>query len=336
MNSFKVDVLNTGLIVISFILAYFLPFELFLFSYAVLGPLHYFTEINWIKEKNYFVDNKFWIYIICAFCFIITLPTLINLPFFETLKTNALVQSIRYIILKYDSGLFFLAIVIAFAFLMFKKRTTQYLVILFGIIIAFLLRNVSQAIILFGVFLPTIIHVYLFTLLFMWYGNLKTKERIGYFNILLLALVPVIISFLVIDGKSYHFSDTVKQIFVGNNFHTMNANIYKLLGLSDGTKFFFYESVDLKVQMFIAFAYTYHYLNWFSKTTVIGWHKRLTQKRTVVILILWIASVGLYFYNYTVGLIMLLFLSMIHVFMEFPLNIISVKTIAKSFYKKTG
>jgi hypothetical protein len=335
MNSFKVDVLNTGLIVISFILAYFLPFELFLFSYAVLGPLHYFTEINWIKEKNYFVDNKLWIYIICVFCFIITLPTIINLPFFETIKDNEFVQSLRYLFLKYDSGLFFLALVIAFAFLMFKNKKTQYLVIVFGVVIAFLLRNVSHAIILFSVFLPTIIHVYLFTLLFMWYGNLKTKERIGYFNIILLVLVPIVISVLTIDAKSYHFSDSIKQIFTENNFYVINVNIYKLLGLSDGTKFFFYEAVDLKVQIFIAFAYTYHYLNWFSKTTVIGWHKRLTQKRTMVILLLWGASVALYFYSYKVGLIMLLLLSMIHVFMEFPLNIISIKTIAKSFYKKS-
>ncbi len=335
MNSFKVDILNTGLIIVAFILAYFLPFELFLFSYAVLGPLHYFTEINWIKEKNYFVDNKFWIYIIGLFCLVITLPTLISLPFFEGISNNESIQYIRYTILRYDSGLFFLALVIAFAFLMFKNKTTQYVVIAFGLTIAFLLRNVTQAMILFSVFLPTIIHVYVFTLLFMWYGNLKTRARIGYFNIVLLALVPIIISVLTIDARSYHFSDTIKQIFAENNFNVINVNIYKLLGLSDGTKFFFYESVDLKVQMFIAFAYTYHYLNWFSKTTVIGWHKRLTQKRTVVIIVLWLASVALYFYSYRVGLIMLLFLSMIHVFMEFPLNIISIKTIAKSFYKKT-
>ncbi|WP_452603416.1 hypothetical protein [Pontimicrobium sp. MEBiC06410] len=334
MGNFKVDILNTGLIVVAFILAYFLPFELFLFSYAVLGPLHYFTEINWIKDKNYFIDNKLWIYIICAFCFIITLPTLIKLPFFESIGNNTLVQSIRYIILKYDTALFFLAIVIAFALLNFKDRKKQYGVVILGLIVAYLLRNVEASIILFSVFLPTIIHVYLFTLLFMWYGNLKTKARVGYFNVILLLLVPVIIAIINIDGKSYHFSDSVKQIFTENNFHIINVHIYKLLGLSDGTKFFFYESIDLKVQMFIAFAYTYHYLNWFSKTTVIGWHKRLNKKKTIVIMVLWIASVALYFYSYKVGLIMLLFLSMIHVFMEFPLNIISIKTIGKSFYKK--
>jgi len=262
--------LNTGLILASFILSYFLPFELFLFSYAVLGRLHYFTEINWIKDKNYFIDNKFWIYIISVFCFVITLPTLIKLPFFETIDANELVQNIRYIILKYDTGLFFITIVIAFAFLCFKDRKKQYGVIFLGVIVAYLLRNVEESIILFGIFLPTIIHVYLFTMLFMWYGNLKTKERISYFNIILLMLVPIVISVININGESYYFSDNVKQIFTQNNFHIINVHIYKLLGLSDGAKFFFYESIDLKVQMFIAFAYTYHYLNWFSKTTVIG------------------------------------------------------------------
>ena len=48
---------------LALVLALKIPFELFLFSYAVLGPLHYLTEINWLKERNYFAKNKkvFWV-----------------------------------------------------------------------------------------------------------------------------------------------------------------------------------------------------------------------------------------------------------------------------------
>src|SRR5438045_6620252 len=30
------------------------PFHVFLFAYAVLGPLHYLTEISWLHDRNYF------------------------------------------------------------------------------------------------------------------------------------------------------------------------------------------------------------------------------------------------------------------------------------------
>lgn len=66
----QVDKVNIGLMIISLILAYILPFEVFLFSYAVLGPLHYLTEISWLHQKNYFVPKvkkmTLWIFPILA------------------------------------------------------------------------------------------------------------------------------------------------------------------------------------------------------------------------------------------------------------------------------
>ena len=53
-----INYLNIGLMLISLVAAYILPFELFLFSYAVLGPLHYLTEISWLDKKNYFIRSK--------------------------------------------------------------------------------------------------------------------------------------------------------------------------------------------------------------------------------------------------------------------------------------
>jgi hypothetical protein len=50
-----VDVVNFFLIWISLGLAIAWPFELFLFSYIVIGPLHYLTEINWLDKQHYFL-----------------------------------------------------------------------------------------------------------------------------------------------------------------------------------------------------------------------------------------------------------------------------------------
>src|SRR5579872_7198819 len=54
----RVDLLNFLLIWITLGMALAWPFQLFLFSYIVLGPLHYLTEINWLDQQNYFVGGK--------------------------------------------------------------------------------------------------------------------------------------------------------------------------------------------------------------------------------------------------------------------------------------
>ena len=43
-----------GLIFASFVIALYLPFELFLFAYAILGPAHYLTEISWLQKRRFF------------------------------------------------------------------------------------------------------------------------------------------------------------------------------------------------------------------------------------------------------------------------------------------
>src|SRR5208337_5106838 len=54
----NVNYLNIGLMVLSAVLALRYPFELFLISYAVLGPLHYLTEISWLHDRQFFTPRK--------------------------------------------------------------------------------------------------------------------------------------------------------------------------------------------------------------------------------------------------------------------------------------
>ena len=83
---------------------------------------------------------------------------------------------------------------------------------------------------------------------------------------------------------------------------------------------------------FIAFAYMYHYLNWFSKTEVIRWHK-VPKIRFIAVLLLWLTACALYAYNYSLGLSFLFFLSFTHVLLEFPLNMVSIVGIGKETYQ---
>lgn len=335
MKTINIDLLNTVLILISLLLAYYVPFELFIFVYAVLGPLHYFTEINWIRDKKYFVENnKLWMGLVILLASLLSIPLLIALPVFQGIQEYDIIRKIRFTLPLYFNACFFIALISALALVIFKKKQQQYLTIGFGICLAVGLHFVDTYHMLVGILLPTVIHVYLFTLLFMWYGNLKSKNSIGYVNVGLLVMIPFAIAFIEYLEFGYFIEEKVRNIYAENSFHVLNANIAKLIGASDGTTFSFTGIVDIKIQVFIAFAYTYHYLNWFSKTTIIGWHKKLTHKKSLIIAGLWIASVSLYFYNYRIGLSLLLFLSLLHVFMEFPLNIISIRAIGKSLFTK--
>ena len=63
-----VEYANIGLMVLSLVVAAVVPFELFLISYAVLGPLHYLTEISWLHDRRYFsLRGMDWLrLIVCA------------------------------------------------------------------------------------------------------------------------------------------------------------------------------------------------------------------------------------------------------------------------------
>ena len=92
----------------------------------------------------------------------------------------------------------------------------------------------------------------------------------------------------------------------------------------------FRSPAALSVMGLIAFAYTYHYLNWFSKTSVIQWHN-IPRARLIVVLVIWLASIGAYAYDYRFGLRWLYFLSFTHVLLEFPLNHLTVINLGREF-----
>jgi hypothetical protein len=86
---------------------------------------------------------------------------------------------------------------------------------------------------------------------------------------------------------------------------------------------------------FLGFAYTYHYLNWFSKTGIIGWHS-MSRSRMAVIGVLYAVSLGIYAYDYRVGLLALYLLSVTHVFLEFPLDARTIVDVTAGAFRDQG
>ena len=118
--------------------------------------------------------------------------------------------------------------------------------------------------------------------------------------------------------------------YISKYFIMLNQSLADVFGVprtNNQTEYFTVPAL-IAVQRFIAFAYTYHYLNWFSKTTVIKWHE-VSKSRLLLIAVLWILSVACYYIDYRLGFMVLFMLSMLHVFLEFPLNIVSIKGVGQ-------
>lgn len=324
----KIGRLNVILILVSLFLSVMLPFELFLFSYAVLGPLHYLTEINWLHQKNYFVKERKYIWILILFAIAITFLVLFKYLKLEAVFSNYLSSYFMLFGVLLVSGLVF-----SIGLVLFKESKRIFLTLIFAFIFGLLfLKFFPFSFFIISIFLPTIIHVYFFTLLFMILGALKSYSVYDVFAIIILILIPLFIScnpFLFV----FHTSELVKDIFLETGFKNVIVSVNQILSDISISYFDFNSVVIIKIQTFIAFSYTYHYLNWFSKTSIIGWDRNISRPYLVFILILWLASVALYIYSYKTGVIVLYFLSMLHVIVEFPLNIISIREVF--FSRKT-
>ncbi len=328
MNTRDVDLLNLILIVVSLFLAFHVPYEMFLFSYAFLGPLHYMTEINWLKEKNYFSKNTNWIWLFVGLSLVVSLPFLQRVDAFGWAQTTAAKSFFDSIIQSTDEILL-ISLLFAIGLIHFKNKMHLALFLLASIAVAIPIMHFLPMISLgVMIFVPTLIHVYLFTLLFMIYGTMNSKSKPGIIAIVLMFLVPIIIWISKINPVEYYnISERSQQSFNDSGFAIVGATISNFFTGIQSNQYAYLSEMGIKIQIFIAFAYTYHYLNWFSKTSIIGWGKNLSGSKLKTILAIWAVSSALYIYNFKIGFIALSFLSLAHVFLEFPLNITSMKGI---------
>jgi hypothetical protein len=333
----KIDALNIGLMLFSCCVAIVLPFELFLIVYAILGPLHYLTEISWLHDKKYFSKAKYDPYILLAIGLLLT-----AFQFKDKIEQTFqiyLPDDLRDI----NARLVYVALLGSIIFITVKNNFYR----IAGLALLILTSSLSQHMFIFlTVFIPTLIHVYIFTGLFMLFGALKSKSRLGILSVIMLLLCPFILYNVYPNTYFFHIRDTSKNIY--DAFFKM-VNVQTLLHVFGYSKpivtdpkvnplslwdNIVYNTRDgVMLMRFIAFAYTYHYLNWFSKTKVIQWHK-VPKMRFVGVIILWLISIGIYAYNYTAGLQWLFFLSFLHVLLEFPLNFTSIIGIGKHFMNK--
>ncbi len=322
----KIDLANIGLMIISCCVAMVIPFELFLFSYAILGPLHYLTEISWLHDRKYFAKGKY------DGLVLVIIGLIATVTYFNSKLDLGLALPD-----KLDVHLMYIAFLSALIFVLVKSNVAR----IGGIILLIITAQLSEHFwLFFVVFLPTLIHVYIFTGLFMLFGALKSKSRFGLLSVAALVILPTLL-FIVYPNTN----------FFGPSGYGVNAYIdFKMVNLFSLKNFMgvpaqpsiqawdaviFHSQTGVLFMRFVAFAYTYHYLNWFSKTEVIKWHK-IPKTRLLGIALIWLVSICIYMKDYQLGLQWLFFLSFLHVFLEFPLNYMSAIGIGKSIRERVG
>jgi hypothetical protein len=287
VNIDRINYYNIFAMLAASCLALFIPFELVLLSYAILGPAHYLTEISWLNSRHYFTLKKYDLVLIIG---VVVFCLLFKQPYAN--------------LVYYTFGLSFILLVIA-------KGLMRILAFVLLIIMGYFLLSNNLLNTIFGLYIPTLIHVYIFTGAFLLLGALKQKGISGYISFLVFVICPVLLCVLFIN---IHIEPT--QWAIGNYHHFARLNTVTLRNRNIDI---YTNKTSIILTRVIAFAYTYHYINWFAKTRVINWHQ-ISRLRGIIIVLIWAASIALYFYNYSLGIKWLLILSLAHVILEFPLN----------------
>jgi hypothetical protein len=273
-------------------LSYLLPFELVLLSYVILGPAHYLTEISWLHDRKYFLPHR----------------------------GIALALIVVALAISFVENAFWFGVVVwialaACAILAGARTALQAMALVIVAIAATIyLYSHGPGFAIVGVLLPTLIHVSLFTLVFMVLGAARSRSPVQF---ALVALYLTALLLIMIVPPSPATAIPWLAQLSQESFGNVPQALGRALGMPD-------MKLDARLTGLLSFVYTYHYLNWFIKAEVIRWAD-VPKARLAAIAALSLGATAFYFYDYVLGFALLLSLSLTHVLLEFPLNSVSVR-----------
>ena len=303
----QVNLLNIALMIASAAAAFALPFQLFLAAYAVLGPLHYLTQISWLHSRGYFTTDRRDYLLLGALAAALL-----------TLRYVAI--GVMYLdAMPWATAVVFVALAASYGMAFFPYPAVKLVLVGAALVLAPWVATADTAQVLLLSLLPTIIHVYCFTAIFILHGALRGRSASGIASFVVFAACTASFFVFRTSDAGPVLGGYLRDSY--DHFASLNVHLADWLGLAslEGPDAVYASSTGVVLMRFIAFAYTYHYLNWFSKTSVIQWHK-VPRAWAVTNIVLWIGSVGLYAWDYATGVIVLFSLSWLHVLLELPLD----------------
>ncbi|MHC2625310.1 hypothetical protein ACVIW2_007342 [Bradyrhizobium huanghuaihaiense] len=291
------DAIHLGLMLLALAAAYLVPFELLLLAYVVLGPAHYFTEISWLHDRSYYLPHR-GIAVVLAIVAVVA-ALIDNASWFGFAMWGALVVC---------------AMLAATA-----TAIESMLLFMVAIALSAIMYSSGSSLAVIGILIPTLIHVSLFTLIFMVLGAYRSGSRVqaALVVIYLVAIATILLLPPAAEIRIASFA-RVGQDYFGN----VGPALSRLFGVPGLV-------LDTRLTSLLAFVYTYHYLNWFIKADVIRWAE-VPKARLAAMAAASAASTALYFYDYAFGFTFLLALSLIHILLEFPLNSLALRQLGSA------
>lgn len=291
------DAAHLGLMLCALALAYLVPFELLLLAYVVVGPAHYATEISWLHDRKYFLPQRG-----------------IALGLAAVAVVAALIDNAAWF------GFVMWAAFVVCALIAAATTAMQAMVLFIGALaLTALMLSQGASLAVLGVLLPTLIHVSLFTLVFMALGAFRSGQKVQW--VLLAIYLAAIALILAVPPTAASLVPSFAKA-ASDYFANVAPALGRLFGIPG-------LSLDNRLVALLAFVYTYHYLNWFIKAEVIRWNQ-MTKSRLAIVVAASAASTALYFYDYAFGFTVLLALSLAHIVLEFPLNGLALRQLGEA------
>lgn len=288
----RTDAAHFALMLTALALSYLLPFELVLLSYVFLGPAHYLTEISWLHDRKYFLPHR-------GIALALTVTAL----------------AVSFVENAFWFGVVVWVALVASAILAGARTALQAMILVIVAIVATIyLYSHDPGFAIVGVLLPTLIHVSLFTLVFMVLGAVRSRSPAQF---MLVTVYLAALTLILTVPPSPATTIPALAALAQESFGNVPQALGRALGMPD-------LRLDARLTGLLSFVYTYHYLNWFIKAEIIRWAD-VPKARLAAIAALSIGATAFYFYDYVLGFALLLSLSLMHVLLEFPLNSVSVR-----------
>src|SRR6202451_2386238 len=149
-----IDAVHLGLMLAALSITYVVPCDLLLLSYVVLGPAHYFTEISWLHDRKYFLPQR---------------NVAVGLA--GVAAVAALIDNAAWF------GFVIWTAFVACALLTTTTTAQSAILTIVALGVTAIMAANESSLAVLGILLPTLIHVSVFTLVFMTLGAYRAGSK---------------------------------------------------------------------------------------------------------------------------------------------------------------
>jgi hypothetical protein len=276
------------------------PLQTLMLAFGLLGPFHYLTEMAWLRKKNFYFNEG-----------------LVPAPVYAG---GAIVLAFAGFVgytERRDLTVWIVGLLLVLSLSVWMRNTYW----IAAVAVAALVTGVYLRtwVYFLGVMVPTLVHVFFFTWTFMVSGALRGRQGAWprWVNPGLLLAIPLALFFLPVRyAEPGGFWLKCESETFGAIHQKLAGDLHHVVAINQGL---LNDPVAAGLLRLFAFVYLFHYLNWFTKTELLNWHK--TSRRVWTgIWVLYAASASFYLWDFRLGFLAATFLSLLHVLLEFPLN----------------